>query len=575
MSNTKNGPKASPYLSNLSDYQVQEAAAPTDLKLNANEGIAPPLEVLDILIQSGPEIICRYAKPSDLERQLAKMWSLDPAQLLVTAGGDDAIDRIAKAYLPPGRDMICPVPTFEMIPKMGRISGGNIIDIPWPEGPYPTEAVLEQVDGNTGIILMISPNNPTGAVAASEDLRHLSEGAPDALILLDQAYSPFADVDLTSTALELPNVVAVHTLSKAWGMAGLRVGYAIGRPEIIESIRVAGMPYPVSSLSLAVASRWLATGSERVKKYVKEIRREREDMYRLLEDLGARPLRSQANFLFLHPRDRLWLRDALAGMGISVRLFEEEAEFEGGLRVTCPGETDSFQRLMGAFETILSPEALLFDMDGVLADVSRSYREVILQVGRSYGIELTAGEIAAAKAEENANNDWEVTRRLLERHGVKAELGEVTARFEALYHGTASSPGLYKSEKLIPSIKLLERLSKRLPLAIVTGRPRLDAERFLDMTGIAPLFKSLVCMGDSSPKPDPAPVKLAMQQLGIERAWMVGDAPDDIRAARSARVLPLGMPAPGDASTDIEKCLSEAGAARILTDLRELEDYLP
>ena len=159
----------------------------------------------------------------------------------------------------------------------------------------------------------------------------------------------------------------------------------------------------------------------------------------------------------------------------------------------------------------------------------------------------------------DANNDWIVTWRLVQAAGVEVSLAAVTRAFEDAYQGTASEPGLWTQEPLLASEALLDALAGRVRLAVVTGRPRRDAARLLDAAGWAGRFETVVCMEDGPAKPDPAPVRLALSRLGAARAWMVGDTPDDVRAARAAGVVPLGVLAPGD--TDPEP-LSRAGAAR-------------
>jgi HAD superfamily hydrolase (TIGR01548 family) len=183
--------------------------------------------------------------------------------------------------------------------------------------------------------------------------------------------------------------------------------------------------------------------------------------------------------------------------------------------------------------------------------------------------------IGAAKAEGDSNNDWVLTRRLLAHRGVHASLEEVTERFERLYQGAAGTPGLRELECLICDKGLVERIAARYPVAVVTGRPRADAQRFLDKHGLAGVVRALVCMEDAALKPDPAPVRLALRQLGVTRAWMIGDSPDDMRAARGAGVVPIGIVSPGDRPEVVSKALTAAGASRVLTDLAALEELLP
>jgi phosphoglycolate phosphatase-like HAD superfamily hydrolase len=122
---------------------------------------------------------------------------------------------------------------------------------------------------------------------------------------------------------------------------------------------------------------------------------------------------------------------------------------------------------------------------------------------------------------------------------------------------------------------LLIRLAGRLPLGVVTGRPRSDASRFLEEQAVADLISTVVCMEDAPSKPDPAPVALALQQLGVSTAWMMGDTPDDLRAARAAGVLPIGVAAVGDDRQRMSEVLSAAGAAVVLNEPSGIEEILP
>jgi HAD superfamily hydrolase (TIGR01548 family) len=213
-------------------------------------------------------------------------------------------------------------------------------------------------------------------------------------------------------------------------------------------------------------------------------------------------------------------------------------------------------------------------MDGVLADVSESYRRAIIETAAIWDVELTPEDVARAKAGGGATNDWELTRKLLLEREVEVDLEEVTDRFEALYQGTDEMPGLRRFESLRFDRDTLERLSTKYSLAVVTGRPRSDARRFLEEQDIANLISTTVCMEDGPSKPDPAPVRLALEQLGAKTAWMVGDTPDDMRAARGASVLPIGLVAVGDDQLLMQSVLDAAGAARVIEEPNDLERLL-
>jgi histidinol-phosphate aminotransferase len=550
------------------------------LRLDRNEGPPPSPALLEALAGIDPEALRRYREVSTLEAALADRFGVHPDRVIVTAGADEAIDRACRAFLGRGRTILLPEPTFEMLDHFAGLAGGRPTRVPWPAGPFPIDGFLARLDAHPALIAVVSPNNPTGAVACADDVRRLAAAAPEALVLLDHAYVEYADADLTAAVADLPNVLVIRTLSKAWGLAGCRVGYAIGSATVVAALRAAGGPYTVAAPSVALALTQISLGETAVREHVAWVREERRSLCERLTALGVEPLPSQANFVYVEcgaPPRALFLAAALRALGVLVRDFTGRAGCETALRITLPGDASAFTQLVHALETALAPQALLLDLDGVLADVRDSQRAAIAATAASLGVSVTATEVASAVRGGDAANDWALTRRLIEDRGggAQASLEDVTARYQALYLGRPGTPGLREHERLIPSRALLERLAARMPLAIVTGRPREEARWFLERAGVADLFRTVVAMEDAPPKPDPAPVRLALERLGARRAWLVGDTPDDTRAAAAAAVLPLGVVAPGDDRAATSAALAQAGAARVLDDLTALLEVLP
>ncbi|MFN0011182.1 MAG: TIGR01548 family HAD-type hydrolase [Phycisphaerales bacterium] len=571
-----------------SAYRRAPQARPIDLRLDANEGRGPDGQWLEDALRQTVASVGAYPDASALETLLAERWlgarggdTDAAARVVVTAGADDALARICQAWLQPGRRALLTSPTFEMIERYIRLSGGDAVPVPWLEGPFPTRAMLACMTADTALVFIVSPNNPTGGVAEVDDLTELSAAAAQvgALVVLDGAYAEFADADLTPAALQLPNVIVVRTFSKAWGLAGLRVGYAIAPTAACAGfLRAVGQPYAVSGVSLAVAQRCLREGEAEQARAVARVRQERARLTRTLQELGTRPIASQANLVLTRfgrggAAAGAWAADALAGLGIAVRRYDT-GELAGMVRVSCPGDEAALERLEGVLRSALRPEALLFDLDGVLADVSQSYRRAIVETCALYGVDLGPADVAAAKAAGNANNDWVLTQRLLAARGINRPLAEVTAAFERPYHGDGTRPGLCANERLLTTRAFLDGLRKRLPLAIVTGRPRADAEAFLRAHGIEDCFSALICMEDGPPKPDPAVVHLALARLNVRYAWMIGDTVDDVRAARSAAVVPIGVCPPGEVLEQSRHTLTASGAARVLANVEELTGLL-
>lgn len=202
-------------------------------------------------------------------------------------------------------------------------------------------------------------------------------------------------------------------------------------------------------------------------------------------------------------------------------------------------------------------KTLLLDMDGVLAEVSKSYRAAIEKTCHSYGAtSVTQDTITEWKARGNANDDWKLSHALIlnDPNGqADVTLEQVTATFEEYYQGTVTTPGLYTLETLIPTIETLKELRKRciaaggVGMGIVTGRPRKDCDTFLQSFNLTSLFDASYCMEDGPSKPDPYPVLKCCELLGVtpsKDVVLVGDTPDDIAAAVAAGCSGIGVTTP-------------------------------
>lgn len=324
------------------------------LRLDRNEGPLPPRALLAELAGADPEMLRRYGDAAALEAALAARFGVTSERVIVTAGADEAIDRACRAFLDRGRALLLPDPTFELFERFAALAGGDVRRVPWRTGPFPGDAFIDRLDARTGIVAIVSPNNPTGAVATLADARRLAAAAPNALLLLDLAYAEYADADLTRGALNLPNALVVRTFSKAWGLAGCRVGYAIGSPYVVSVLRAAGGPYAVGAPSVALALRQLACGEDALRAHVARVREERELLTRRLAARGLTPLFSQANFVFAEfGRRAALIRAGLAELGVLVRDFPLRAGLDTGLRITLPGDPAQFERLCAALNAVL------------------------------------------------------------------------------------------------------------------------------------------------------------------------------------------------------------------------------
>jgi HAD superfamily hydrolase (TIGR01548 family) len=201
----------------------------------------------------------------------------------------------------------------------------------------------------------------------------------------------------------------------------------------------------------------------------------------------------------------------------------------------------------------MSGTTVLLDMDGVLAEVSQSYRTAIVDTCHAYGAtSVDLNVISEWKARGGCNNDWVLSLDLIkgDANGQKdVTLDQVIETFEQFYQGHDGKPGLCDLETLIPSLATLTELHRRTQgrMAIVTGRPLKDCIKFLKLHKMDRLMKACVCMEDGPPKPDPFPVQRACELLGVSpgpNVIMLGDTPDDIRAAIACGCTGVGVTTP-------------------------------
>mmetsp|Transcript_18470 Transcript_18470/g.27908 ORF Transcript_18470/g.27908 Transcript_18470/m.27908 type:complete len:252 (+) Transcript_18470:99-854(+) len=227
----------------------------------------------------------------------------------------------------------------------------------------------------------------------------------------------------------------------------------------------------------------------------------------------------------------------------------------------------------------MSAHTLLLDMDGVLAEVSQSYRTAIVETCHAYGAKsVNLDLIGEWKVRGGCNNDWVLSRDLIlasNDEGVDktVTLDQVTKTFEKFYQGSDGRPGLCDLETLIPSPEILKELHRRTNgrIAIVTGRPHKDCQKFLKLQNIDNLVKCCVCMEDGPPKPNPFPVQHACKLLGVECSSdviMVGDTPDDIRAAVACGCTGVGVTTP-EAAEELKATGRNHDEAKLAVAMKE------
>lgn len=555
------------------------------LRLDFNEnsvGCSP--KVLEALRTVPSEEVATYPEYSLIIATVARAFGLDPGQALLTNGIDDAIRTIYLTYLGAKDVLLLPSPTFALFDVTAQVVGARIERISYREGTlaFPLEEVLHRLRAPPAprLLVLVNPNNPTGTAVERPDVERLIEAAyrVGTLVLLDEAYHEFAGLDLLDLVHHHDNLLVLRTFSKAYGLAGLRIGLVAGPARAIADLRKVLSPYGVNTLAVRALAAALRDQGH-VQRYVAQVSRGRDVLQRGLDRLGLSWLPSRANFLLARfGAESSRVLHALRDDRILVRDRSQDPLTRGCLRLGI-GTPTQCRQLLAALARILRDRAILFDMDGVLVDVSGSYRAAIASTVEALGGgPVTPEEIHRFKNEGSYSDDWALTRAILESRGIEVPLGRVRATFQRRYLGAGGLGGLREQERWLLPRPVLARLARRYPLGIVTARPRSEALWTLRRFRVDRFFRIVIAREDVGSlgrlKPDPHGLLLAQRRLGTRLAAYVGDSTSDMQAAVAARHWAIGCVTPGaDAEAHI-RSLRAAGADEVVLRVEEVEHLL-
>jgi len=306
------------------------------LRLDFNEntvGCSP--RVLARLRKLTADDIGRYPERASVESQLAPHFGDTPPELLLTNGVDEAIHLLCETFLESTDEVIIVVPTFAMYGISAAATGARAVLVPAGANfQFPTSGVLAKITPQTRLIAIASPNNPTGSVAPAEDLLEIARRAPQAAVLVDEAYFEFYGRTVAPAWREFPNIFVARTFSKAYGMAGLRIGALLGDAEQLSFVRRVASPYSVNGVALAC----LPTAVEDetfVNRYVTEVRQGRDLLQQTFGKWNIPHWKSEANFVLA--RFGAWAKAFVEQMrvrGILVRDRSSDYGCEGCVRIT-------------------------------------------------------------------------------------------------------------------------------------------------------------------------------------------------------------------------------------------------
>jgi histidinol-phosphate aminotransferase len=327
------------------------------LRLDFNEntvGCSP--RVLDRLRSLTAEDLGRYPERQPIESAAANFLGVSGAELLLTNGVDEAIHLLCQTYLAPGDEAFIVVPTYSMYRIYMSAAGAQVISLPADRNfQLPIKALRDRITDRTRLIAIANPNNPTGTFTSPEQLLEIASSAPSAAILIDEAYFEFCDKTLLPRRREHPNVFITRTFSKAYGLAGLRIGVLIGDAEQMPSLRRVCSPYNVNAVALACLPEALADQNY-IQQYVTETLQSRARLESVLATRGIKFWPSRANFVLARvgstKSDSQTFVEQMRRRGILVRDRSDDHACEGCVRFTL-GTTEHTNRLLAALDEVL------------------------------------------------------------------------------------------------------------------------------------------------------------------------------------------------------------------------------
>ncbi len=326
----------------------------TGLRLDFNENTErPSSHVLQRLRQLDAEQLTRYPEREPVERFTAQFLGVNPAEVLLTNGVDEAIHLLCQTYLEAGDEALVVVPTFAMYELLAASTGAKVIPVrALDEFRFPTETLLNRISPATRLIAIANPNNPTGSAASPSEMLLVARAAAHAAVLVDEAYFDFYGQTLLPEIRRMPNLFVARTFSKAYGMAGLRAGVLAGPEQQMKMVRKVASPYNVNAVALACLPAALGD-RDFVEQYAATVRRGRERLQAMLRSLGIRYWPSQANFVLANFGSCAQAFVAeMARRGILVRDRSSDPGCSGCVRITL-GTAEQMDRLLATLEEIV------------------------------------------------------------------------------------------------------------------------------------------------------------------------------------------------------------------------------
>lgn len=556
-------------IQNLKPYDTPLFDESGYLKLNSNESdFGPSPLVLKALQNIKPSDIQYYPYYGQLLQKLADHHNVKIDNIILTAGADEAIRYTLGAFTEYGQTVLTVSPSFVMPKIYSLINGLNYKELPYiDKWKFPIEEFLENMD-KADFIHITTPNSPTGEVIERKNLEKIIEKAGEKAVLIDETYGNYAGVTNIDLLKGRENIFIIHSFSKDFALAGLRLGYVISSTQNINELKKYLSPYSVSTLTVKAGIAALDDIAH-IEKVKTEIEKSKKLLIEGLESLGAKIYPSQTNFLcvdFGKKADFIYKK--LLDNKIKVKYYKQTPTLENCFRLTVP----KLENARKVLEALNVKPTIVFDMDGVLMDASKSYRVAVQQTFKHFSNkEITSQEISEAKKLGGLNNDWDLTNHLLKKYGYNIEYQKIIDVFQSCYEKLADT-----EEPLITK-NFFESLIKDYNLAIFTGRLTNEAYFTLDKHDFTKYFYPIITLeavGFDRQKPDSYGLEIIKEKVITNKIYYLGDTIDDMLCANTANVSGIGVLPPQDKSDTLKELLKSKNAMVVLNQTTDLIDFL-
>jgi histidinol-phosphate aminotransferase len=325
------------------------------LRLDFNENtVACSPKVREVLGRISAGSLTRYPERRPVEAIVAAHLGLAPEQIALTNGVDEAIHVLFETFLEEGGELLLPVPTYTMYEIYASATDARIVTVLAEDDlRFPFTRLLAAISPRTKIIAIANPNSPSGSAATRSQLLEIAERAPRAVLLVDEAYFHFYGESVIDQVGVIPNLIVARTFSKAYGLAGLRLGLLAGPVNLMRWVRRVLSPYSVNSLALACLTPALEDTAY-LDRYVGEVLEARAEFEAALDEAGVRRWPSRANFVLIEigAMHKEFTR-LMSAAGVLVRDRSSDPGCDGRVRITI-GTREQMRQAVAAFHEVLS-----------------------------------------------------------------------------------------------------------------------------------------------------------------------------------------------------------------------------